>query len=429
MKLNKFTKTAVVFTLGASVFVTTAFADMLLGSGYDKLKDSIKSTVSSMTNEYSSYTEINNMDVYLDEEIMYSVSNKLLVDNINKREQSFRENTDFTTANSNSIYESYEDTLYRLYKNNSESEYTGYKFTSENVEFVPGNNYNDFFTDEYAAEFEKIFDAAVGNLKNLVQYDTQADDHKLYTGTLNASQVPALYNALISLVLKDGMGFDYEDTKGINEIKDAYVAEITGEAVENNNGHLTKIAGKLVLKFNDQNSNQHSLTVNIGGELKDINNTNVNKPAFDETKLSEIANDYNAFNIIPEKYVGTYTTPIIIETDDSFIKIGDRTVVITNITETKISGKYEEVFVDNEYTVGLTPVSFEFNEVKDNQYISYTDPVDGETKYASIGAGLSGIYFEYGIKLKNGSYSYEDVYNNYGNENAYYESYFVRVYE
>lgn len=44
MKLSKKALTVLSFTIGASVFVTTALADMALGSGYDQLKGSIKFT-------------------------------------------------------------------------------------------------------------------------------------------------------------------------------------------------------------------------------------------------------------------------------------------------------------------------------------------------------------------------------------------------
>lgn len=42
MKLSKKSISVLSFTIGACVFVSTAFADMALGSGYDRLKNSVK---------------------------------------------------------------------------------------------------------------------------------------------------------------------------------------------------------------------------------------------------------------------------------------------------------------------------------------------------------------------------------------------------
>jgi hypothetical protein len=56
MKLSKKKMTVLSFPLGACVFVSTAFADMLLGSGYDRLKSSAKMTASQMKEGLNNYT-------------------------------------------------------------------------------------------------------------------------------------------------------------------------------------------------------------------------------------------------------------------------------------------------------------------------------------------------------------------------------------
>ena len=56
MKLSKKTMTVLSFTIGACVFVSTAFADMVLGSGYDRLKSSAKTTAAQMEKGLNNYT-------------------------------------------------------------------------------------------------------------------------------------------------------------------------------------------------------------------------------------------------------------------------------------------------------------------------------------------------------------------------------------
>ena len=49
---------------------------------------------------------------------------------------------------------------------------------------------------------EKIVDALVGNLKEYVQVDENANGERVYSGTLTQMQVPALFNAVSSFYIK-----------------------------------------------------------------------------------------------------------------------------------------------------------------------------------------------------------------------------------
>ncbi len=56
MKLGKKGLLALSFVVGACMFVTTAFADMALRTGYHQLKDSIKHTSNWLASAEESYT-------------------------------------------------------------------------------------------------------------------------------------------------------------------------------------------------------------------------------------------------------------------------------------------------------------------------------------------------------------------------------------
>src|SRR5690606_19832549 len=58
------------------------------------------------------------------------------------------------------------------------------------------------FRDEAAEDLEKIVDALVGNLKEYVQVDENANGERVYSGTLTQLQVPALINAVSSFYMK-----------------------------------------------------------------------------------------------------------------------------------------------------------------------------------------------------------------------------------
>ena len=52
MKFNKRLATICAFMLGATILATSAFADIMLGSGYNSLKNSIKTTTVKLTDEF-----------------------------------------------------------------------------------------------------------------------------------------------------------------------------------------------------------------------------------------------------------------------------------------------------------------------------------------------------------------------------------------
>ena len=58
MKLKKKSAIMLSFILGGTLFVSTAFADVISKSGYEQLKDSVKTTGSKCSDQIKNFTKI-----------------------------------------------------------------------------------------------------------------------------------------------------------------------------------------------------------------------------------------------------------------------------------------------------------------------------------------------------------------------------------
>jgi len=411
VKLNKFTKTAIAFTVGASVFVTTAFADMLLGSGYDKLKQAIKATAKYADETFESYTLQSNMELKIDDELVQHHSSTTKIDYINKQKHNQDVTTNFLRSDLSSKSEQYIDADYVLYSYNDEP-FTGYHNMYTKDEFDPGDDFSEAFTGEYSDEIERIIDAAVGNLKNLVQYNATADGAYQFSGELTATQVPALYNAVLSLLLKESMTYELDGKYLNKDTKDIYVSNVSGYAKQHPDGYLTELEAELELTFKNENNVEHKLLVSGQFQIIDINQTKIDRPQFDESLITENY-DYVEQGL-HEKYEGVYKSNLVVDTGNQVIKIGERILTIENIEAGKIHGTYEEVITNTEYSSEYSPLKLEFIDTTHEHYtnqIEYKDLATGEAGIAIIYENMSdSLYFEYGlVKDSNNNLNYDKV--------------------
>lgn len=412
MKLSKVTKTAVAFAVGASLFVTTAFADMLLGTGYDKFKQAIKTTAQYADEEFDSYSLLTNVDVKFNDELILNHYSSSKIDYLNKQRHDQDVTTNFINNTQSSSYERYNDAEVYLYRNNSDS-FSGYKNAIIDPDYDPGDDFSEAFNNEYADEFERIIDAAVGNLKNLVQYDTSSEGTYQFNGELTASQVPALYNAILSLILKDSLQHELGEGYINGETKDVYVSKVTGAATQHEDGYLTDLEASIELTFKNEDNKENTLQFSGKAEFVDINNTKIERPEYDESTLSEVYD--NSKNVgLPEKYEGVYKNNIVIDNGHEFVKIGERILTITDITNGQISGSYEEVITSNgsENNEGYHSFKYDFISTTHDYHpnlVEYKDVNTGEIGFATINENYNdSIYFDYGMTLEKHGLNYNE---------------------
>lgn len=398
MKLGKKALTALTFVVGAGVFVSTAFADMVLGTGYDQLKDTVKYTAAQMEEGLDNYTVEWLAEWRVDDETVMQTSTVKKYDTkkqaaedvtVTKRPDG-ETTTGWTYFDAHMyIWKGSDDTYYVTERDRRSSD-EAYIFRSP-------------FREEWAEDMEKIVDALVGNLKEYVQVDENADGERIYSGSLSHMQVPALVNAVGSFYMKQLMNdqYRYNDDIRLPELKkDIFVQKVTGTAVEDERGLLKSLSGEITFSGKDSQDQVHEVVLSVMFKLTDVGTTTVVKPDLNGKNV-----EVSAANGISEKYVGTYKNNIVIEKDGQFVKIGERTLEIDSVKNGIIHGRFYET-VDPEFASEYPePYNFTFELTTKDQFFTYENP-DGKEETGAMHAGADGnIYLDLNLEVfDDGSY-------------------------
>lgn len=396
MKLSKKKMTVLSFALGTSVFVSTAFADMILGSGYDSLKNTVKTTAAQMEEGLDNYTVEALITLKDNDQTMVqsTIYNKVDTETYASEETSI---TQYANGKSTKSY-SYSDQKWNIWKSGMDNKYYVTEYPDD-LEKEDRSPFRNPFKEQGAPEVEKIVDALVGNLKDYVQAEERPEGGKVYSGTLSATQVPAIVNAVSSFGIKEMMRDEAraESNLKLEEIEsDIHVKKVTGTAIENKDGLLEHLSGDVILSGKDKNGAEHDLTLNVVFNLTDIGNTKMTKPDLTGADVEKVSH----YGGLTSKFVGKYKNNIVIEKDGEFVKIGERTIEITSVENEKVKGTYSETVkpgFEAEYP-DVYNFSFEYEQKDYNARFNYTNP-EGEQEVGQLHPSNPGkIYLDLGIE-------------------------------
>lgn len=354
-------------TVGMLLIVGTAFADSINKSAYDQLKDSVKTSAYEMLNTIESQTTSITLMLKDNDKTLYAMTQVEKSDLSGKRKEKKetfeyvgREKDDYYSYSDDSCLISYDlasNTYYVTeFINNNPDTYNVTEFTNNNPDdYKPENP----FESEYAKDVEKIFDALVGNLKNYVSIKVNADGTKEFSGSLEDAQIPALVNAIASFGSKQFFNsssyrqvefegeYQEESIYGLPELSgDVSIKNVSANAIVNKDGIIQKGNIKGSLTGKDTVGNVHELSVEVLLSIDDINSTLVEKPDLTgKIVIKNIEDNKWDENIISKNYIGTYKRNIIIATKDSVTKIGEATLVISDISDGLVMGSYKEEYI------------------------------------------------------------------------------------
>ncbi len=340
MKLNKKTTMIVSFALGTLLFASTALADIANKSGYEQLKDSLKSTAQACSADLTSFT--------LEANIVAKDNGKILnnTNDIVKFDISSGASENYSSSESPRggirNYYSYEDKNTTIRKGSDDETYYVSEYSQERKSYY---SFSNPFEEDGMQDVERIVDALVGSLKDHVVVSENADGSKEFSGSLNEIQIPALINAVASFQIKR----EFNDDRVLVLNTDIFVKEINGFASVNPDGFMESIRGSATLSGKDSTGQVHELTLDILYTLSDINSTVVSKPDLTNKKTVKETvheSDYRTKLTNPQKFIGKYKNDIVIEEDSRFVKIGERFVELTDVNHERITGKYYEVFAE-----------------------------------------------------------------------------------
>lgn len=418
MKFSRKTATICAFVLGATILAGSAFADTMLGSGFQSLKDSLKTTMTKLTNDVDSFSAHAIVSVKIDGKVITESTNNLKYDvtnnaeEVNERILKKGEITEFYRYgdDSQNIYKNFEDDTYNVIEKRKNSN-DRYKVI-ENP-----------FEDEQVKDAEKILDAFVGSLQDVIQVE-ESNGKKMYTGNLSDTQIPPLANAIASFAFKYSILDEFNaDRLDVPYPKsNIYLINASGKAFENEEGIIESGIFTASISAQDSKGTEHVYSLDLSIDIKDINNTVVKAPKLDGQKVIYSKEGYEFDN----KYIGKYKNDIVETKDNSFVKVGERFIEITSVSDGNIKGKYYEVY-NEEHEAGNAR-SFDFYSNYDESIhftiINYTND-KGENKKGIMNQTSSqniNVSFNATIEDDKSGYSYSSYEDGF-------DSTFVRIFE
>ena len=400
IKLEKKSLTVISVVLGVALLATSVYADVVNRSAYEQFKDVVKSTSAQMSGQVRNYTLQTTFSLKDNDTLLIRTNSVQKVDGQRSEtiettdtgKGAYQSSYSYNDERQNIWYDRYADTYYVTEYNRSEYD----------ADYIYDYGSYDPLAQDYVSDVERIVDAFIGNLKNHVTADLKDDGSRIFTGSLSDTEIPALVNAVASFVTKQyllssGVYFSqpaeiivdaeladeaiatrydsiYDDTRiPIPSLDgDVYIKSMNGRAAATPDDLITDVSVRVVLSGRDPDGNLHDLTFDISMTLTAVKTTSVTQPDL-TGKNVQFHSAYDDFSSerISEKYKGTYRNDIIIEKDHSFVKIGERTLVIESVSDQAVVGSYSETY--NEDQEGREPLSFEFTADNSDPYsLSFT---------------------------------------------------------
>ena len=376
MKFGKKAASLCALVIGVCLLATSAFADVMLGSGYNSLKDAAKSTAAQLSDGIDNFTSNVTMALKVDGQVVDQSDSLVKYDNKNMRMESTESHTSVDKDAEGSNYYYRDSEKYISKHEGDDTYYLSRKSAGIDYGFSDGKLINNPFEEEEAKDVEKVIDAFVGSLKDVVQVE-ETDGKKMYVANLTQAQIPAFANALVSFGVKYSFMDSYHtDRYGIPALtEDIYVKEGSAKAIENENGIIDSVVGSVNLTGTDKDGVVHEIVVEVSATLTDINNTVVTEPDLTDKKVEEGNASGREFD---ERFVGTYKNNITKMNEAGIEKIGERVLEITSVTDKGVAGRYYETRTDggetNSFDFAIT-----FDDENYNHRVTYTD-ANGEER-------------------------------------------------
>lgn len=407
MRFSKKTATIGAFAIGATILTMSAFADIMLGSGYNSLKNSVKTTAEKLTNDVDNFTAEMTVALKVDDKILtesaanekYDIKNQAKESRSKHFEKGEIRESSWYSDEKQSIYKSSDDGSYEVIekqKNNNK--------TSRIIE--------NPFEDEQMKDAEKILDAFMGSLQDAIQVEESAGK-KMYVGNLSDAQIPSVVNAISSFIFKYSI-FDERSANDLNipfPKSNIYLTDASGKAIENEDGILESGIFTASISAQDSKGIEHVYSLEFSLDIKDVNSTVVKAPNLDGQKVTYSTQGQE----FDSKYVGKYKNDIVKAENNSFEKSGERFIEITSVENGNIKGKYYEIYSEGHENQATTSFDFYSNNDELNYYtiINYTDDKGQKQKgvierYGSNSQNIE-VVFNVRIDQENGGYSYENV--------------------
>lgn len=419
MKFSKKTATICAFALGATILATSAFADIMLGSGYYSLKNSIKTTMAKLTSEVDNFSVDATISLKVDGKVFVESISNAKYDIENKARESRDKNLKKGGVRESYWYSDENQSIHKNFDNGSYNVFEKRKSNNDSRKII-----DNLFEEEQVKDAERILDAFVGSLQDVIQVE-ESGGKKMYMGNLSETQIPSVVNAISSFIFKYSI-LDERNAKNLDvpyPKSNIYLTDASGKAIENEDGIIESGIFTASIFAQDSKGIEHIYSLDFSIEIKDVNSTVVKAPNLDGEKVTYRKEGYE----FDSKYIGKYKSDIVKEEGNFFEKVGERFIEITSIEDGNVKGKYYEIY--NEGYKADTVRNFDFHSNYDESIhytiIHYTND-KGESKKGIIHqTGIQNINVSFNVIIdeENGGY-----YSNSNNEDGF-DNTFIRIFE
>lgn len=420
MRFNKRTATICAVILGATILTASAFADIMLGSGYYGLKDSMKTTMTKLTSDIDNFSVNMFVSAKIDGKVFSESTSNMKYDVANKAEETRGKTVDRGEITEMYRYADEDKIIYRNFEDDSFNVIEKRKYKNDNNEII-----DNPFEDEQVKDAEKILDAFVGSLQDVIQIEESAGK-KMYTGNLSETQIPPLANAISSFAFKYGV-MDEWNAKRLNIPRpesNIYLINASGKAIENEEGVLEGGIFTASMSAKDNEGIEHIYSLEFSIDIKDVNTTVVKAPNLEGQEVIYTKEGYE----FDSKYIGKYKNDIVKEEGNSFEKVGERVIELISIEDGNIKGKYYEVYKGGYKDENVRNFDFYSNYDESIHFtkIHFTDK-NGEEKIGIMHSRSSGpqnisVSFNVEIDEEGNGYSYSNYEDGF-------DANFIRIFE
>jgi hypothetical protein len=376
--MKKTTMALTSFGLGVVILATSAFAEVASKSGYEKAKDTIKSSVGYLVENSSSST--------ITIEYVIRDSGKV-IQKYNSTEKSDKKNNVWESSSYSEDDVNGKTNNYNYRDRDGSISGNGDKYEkirfADKIDYEKGYKKSPFKEDNFE-DYEKIFEALIGNLKNAVIEENSSTKTKEYSFNLNESQFPPVINAMSSLAFKKFIftnKYNQEQNKMVLPVisKDIFIKNAEGKMTVEKDGYVQKGTAKVNLTGKDEKDKVHDVSIEMLIQLTDIDKTSIKKPDLTGKKVVERVEQMTKDSSISKKYIGKWKSDIITSTDDKLIKKGERVFEILSVDSENLTGKYYEVLKDSKQQPEIN--SFEFKgKVANTNFVI----IDGDKEIKQI---------------------------------------------
>jgi hypothetical protein len=180
--------------VGSILLVSSVYAGVGDYAGYDAYKTALKHTSTAQ-----SVTGVFDVSVVDNDKSIVALKSTFKFDSVNHNSSG---KVEVKSENSNQLFELYNQDNKEIIKRGDSEIYTildtGEKYNGKRQEWKQNAN------PQIANEAENAVDSLIGNLRNEVNLQTNADGSKQVNVELKGTQLPTIVNAITSILIKNG---------------------------------------------------------------------------------------------------------------------------------------------------------------------------------------------------------------------------------